>query len=140
MTFRSLRRQGVKLVELVIACAIYSTVMVSLAALWSYNAKTFYQSNTQMLANNIAREMIEQARAARYEGLPTLVSDMTGSPEVSLSANRGGQVVETRLRRRIEFRDNTPFTGSREVSAIVEWNSGHQQHSLRLVTYLARTM
>jgi Tfp pilus assembly protein PilV len=133
-------RRGVKLVELVIACMIFSTVMVSLAALWSYNGKSFHQSNTQMLANNLAREMLEKARAARYEGLPTLVAEMADAPEVSLSSRRRGQEVEIRLSRRLVFRNDTPVPGTREVTAMVQWTSGHQEHSLRLVTYLARTM
>lgn len=119
---------------------IFATVMVGFAAMWSYNARSFYHANTQLLANNLARELIEKARAGRYDGIPMLKTEVDGAPEVTLTSKRNGTDTSITLSRGLDFREDVPLKDCREVTAIVRWVSGHQSHEIRLVTYLAKTM
>ncbi len=131
---------GFKLVELVIGCMLFATVTVGFAGMWSYNARSFYHANTQLLANNLAQEMLEQARAARFEGIWTLKEQVDDEPDITFVARRNGHESVTRLSRTLEVVDNSPRPGVRRATAVVQWNHGVQNHQIRLVTYLVSTM
>src|SRR5262245_39114308 len=75
MRMRRLNQRGVTLVELMVAMILMAIALLALAASIPYALYGVVASGFQTTATLLAQEVIERAKAADYDAIPTLSFD-----------------------------------------------------------------
>lgn len=109
------RRQakGHNLLEMVVATMIFCTTMIAFAAVYQYIATATAKSRTRIVAQYLAKGLIERCVAARFINVPELAS--TGSlaqtppavyPPVTLTFRKNGQAIDHVFEQEVQVDDS----------------------------------
>ena len=114
-------KRGFLLVELLVALAVLSIVVVPLMMLLTLGAETQSRARMHTVAATLAREKMEEVRSG---GFCTVTSE--GESEVD-----GFE----RFRRKVDVVDETLV---KEVRVTVTWEVGGELQALEIITFLSR--
>lgn len=67
-----MRKSGFSLLEIILGCMLFSTILVYLASIWGLHARTIGQSRSRMVATFIAGQEVENCITAGYSGVDSM--------------------------------------------------------------------
>lgn len=67
-----MRKSGFSLLEIVLGCVLFSTILVYMAGIWGIHARTIGQSRSRMIATFIAGQEVENCITVGYSGVESL--------------------------------------------------------------------
>ena len=145
-------RQGMTLLELILALFLFATLVPLFVGLWSTHHRAVEKSAGVVLGNNICHLILEQAMAAGYSGVDTLaattladrtlslktsITDSSSTPPSSWSTSKDYVWVMTVA--------SGPSTspalrnGEKLVNVRVEWTERGQKQNVQASTLLVDT-
>ena len=152
---KNLKNQGFGLIEIIIVVAIVSLAFGALGGLGNYSLKISNRLKNQIIATNLAAEIIEAAKAVKDENWNILAGlsletpfhpEKTGPPQKwtlasdSENLNRfSRQAVLSQVFR--DVNDNIAPTGTldsntKKITATVSWTEDGQNRQISLTAYL----
>ena len=97
-----MRKSGFSLLEIILGCMLFSTVLVYLASVWGLHARTIGATRSRMIATFIAGQEVENCITVGYSGVEalaalgwqyqTITTTIRGKPE----SIQYGYKIETR--------------------------------------------
>lgn len=153
---RNFKNQGFGLIEIIVVVGIVGLAFGALAGLGNYSLKISSRLKNQVIATNLAAEVIEATKAVKDENWTILASlsletpyhpEKTGSPQkwtlVNDSENFNGFLRQAVLSQ--VFRDDadddiaptgTLDSNTKKITATVSWTEDGQNQQVSLTAYL----
>lgn len=69
-----MRKAGFSLLEIILGCMLFSTVLVYVASIWGLHARTVGQTRSRMIATFIAGQEVENCITVGYSGVDALAA------------------------------------------------------------------
>ena len=128
------RHKGYSLLETVIACFIFITVLIGLMGVWNTHSKAIGKARSMLIANELSERVMEKCLAARYETLPRFHSE-TETFEVEFLI-KGQRIVNT-FTTLIEVSDEGPEI--RNIKVTVSWEDTTGPRKIELHSQVHRS-
>lgn len=123
-------QRGFNLLEVVVASLIFVTVLVFMLGLWTAYHSALTQSRHRLVANGLARSVMEQRVANGHGALNSIIDDPQVQEIVSNSQIRGRQ-LQTKFETRFLATDpGGPNTALRRITVTVSWEEDTGEKSL----------
>ena len=139
LLMRQKKGVGFSLLEVVVATVIFLTVLVLLTTLWGTYHSAMSQSRNRLVANGLARSVMEQRMAGGYVNLNLIVGVPQTQSFQSKAQVRGRQLSKNYETTFLAEDFNGANTALRRLSVTVEWEEDSGMKSLSYESCLFKT-
>ncbi len=129
------RAAGHSLLEAILACMIFVTVVTVLTSVWMWYGRSVAASRYVLVGTQLGEELIEQCVAAGFEDVDQLQTQ-GGTRDITMRTTMRGQQIEVVYRCTVEV--DRPTTDLKRVKVRVSWEDQLGPEEIRFETLLFR--
>lgn len=122
MRTRRSKRSAFNLLEMMLACMIFSTCIIMMSGVWVIHNSAVGRSRMLMIGTHVAEEVLQEAVALGYKNLPDPPDSTTGTVNVNTTLRSANVSTQYKWTRTIAVAGSLGQLKS--IQVVVEWQDG----------------